>query len=198
MILVLVVSVACEAPLRCSSATHRICAGTLAGITILFGLAERAVAYHPAGGWWDPREEEYIVRRRRLSHLVLEQNETIGAILDNYMQLAQKDKQVQGYLELQALMVFRVLAASQTQMRINGGVAEIGVHHGMSFAPLCLLNADAGEHQSVAVAVDVFEQQHLNTDASGMGDRDIFLSTLARWCGEENMADDKLGEIFNT
>ena len=107
-------------------------------------LGTRVAAYHVAGGWWDPREEEFIVQRRRQSQLVIEQNTSIGALLDDYMEHAQKGKQVQGYLELQALMTFRVLAANQLEMGVVGGVAEIGVHHGMSFAPLCLLNADAG------------------------------------------------------
>jgi len=52
-------------------------------------------------------------------HTVLEQNETIGAALDDYMEFAQQNKQVQGYLELQALMTFRVLAASQLEVRIR-------------------------------------------------------------------------------
>ena len=136
-------------------------------------------------------------------------------------------------------MTFRVLAANQLEMGVYGGVAEIGVHHGMSFAPLCLLNADAGNdlthqcrtfnvttmqtfvrtlycscrmlpamfnftllrkmptsgctgaQQSVAVAVDVFEQQGFNTDGSGSGDRHIFESTVERWCGRDNMGAEK-------
>jgi hypothetical protein len=44
---------------------------------------------------------------------VSEQNASIGALLDDYMEQAQTGKQVQGYLELQALMTFRVLAANQ-------------------------------------------------------------------------------------
>mmetsp|Transcript_52666 Transcript_52666/g.85216 ORF Transcript_52666/g.85216 Transcript_52666/m.85216 type:complete len:209 (+) Transcript_52666:104-730(+) len=146
-------------------------------LSILSGFLVPGAAFHTAGGWWDPREEAFLVQRRRRSKLVLEQNETIGAALDDYMEFAQQNKQVQGYLELQALMTFRVLAASQLEIGVYGGVAEIGVHHGMSFAPLCLLNADAGAHQSIAVAVDVFELQHLNTDGSGGGDRHIFEST---------------------
>jgi acyl CoA:acetate/3-ketoacid CoA transferase len=38
----------------------------------------------------------------------------------------------------------RTFATNQLEMGVVGGVAEIGVHHGMSFVPLCLLNADAG------------------------------------------------------
>ena len=57
------------------------------------------------------------------------------------------NREGEGYLELQALLTFRVLLAGQLELGIRGGVAEIGVHHGMSFAPLCLLNADAGAQQ---------------------------------------------------
>ena len=45
-----------------------------------------------------------------------EQNASIGALLDDYMEQAQAGKQVQGYLELQALMTFRVLAANQVSL----------------------------------------------------------------------------------
>lgn len=106
------------------------------------------------------------------------------------METAQMNREVEGYFELQALLTFRVLAAGQLELGIRGGVAEIGVHHGMSFAPLCLLNADAGEQQSVAVAVDVFEEQHLNLDGSGAGNYGVFESTLSRWCGLHNMGKD--------
>ena len=159
------------------------------------GLTASAAAYHTAGGYWDPSEMEYIVSRQRDLQVQLELNSTISATLDEYMELAQKNRHVEGYFELQALMTFRVLAASQNEMGIHGGVAEIGVHHGMSFVPLCLLNADAGDQQSIALAMDVFEHQDLNHDGSGAGNREQFEANVERWCGKHNMAADRLRVI---
>jgi len=51
------------------------------------------------------------------------------------------------------------------------------VYHGRGFVPLALLRR-AGE---VAVAVDVFEDQHLNQDASGEGSEAGFNATLRRF-----------------
>jgi len=120
----------------------------------------------------------------------IERNSTISALLDQYMAEAQMQRSVEGYLELQALLTFRVLAAAQLEQGVAGGVAEIGVHHGMSFAPLCLLNADAPV-PGVAVAVDIFERQHLNYDGSGAGNLEIFQATVAKWCGAHNMRADR-------
>ena len=160
-------------------------------VAMVMALALRVCGYHTAGGYWDAREEEMIVRRRhdqRKQGFQIERNATIGLALDEYMELAQWRKQVQGYFELQALLTYRVLAASQLDMGVYGGVAEIGVHHGMSFVPLCLLNADAGAERSLAVAIDVFEHQERNLDGSGAGDREIFMGNVARWCGLDNIS----------
>ena len=66
---------------------------------------------------------------------------------------------------------------------VVGGVAEVGVHHGKSFAALCLLNADSGgaNGQNLALAIDVFGDQIHNTDESGEGDLEIFQATVDRW-----------------
>lgn len=71
-----------------------------------------------------------------------------------------------------------VKAASDVQ-RLNGtvgSVGEIGVHHGRLFILLCLLS-EPGEH---AFAIDVFDDQHLNLDRSGSGDRIRFEHNLRR------------------
>src|SRR3546814_19520942 len=51
--------------------------------------------------------------------------------------------------------------------------------HGKLFILLALAR-QAGEG---AFAVDVFGDQHLNRDASGRGDREIFLGNVSRWLG---------------
>jgi hypothetical protein len=70
----------------------------------------------------------------------------------------------------------------KNQFGISGSVAEIGVHHGQFFTYLAMLRA-SGER---AMACDVFEQQELNKDGSGCGDRAIFEQNLQRYLGSLN------------
>jgi hypothetical protein len=57
----------------------------------------------------------------------------------------------------------------------QGGVMEIGVHHGKFYMMLNALTS--ADDQSYAV--DVFENQELNIDNSGKGSKDLFVSNLA-------------------
>ena len=52
----------------------------------------------------------------------------------------------------------------------EGGIAEIGVHHGKFFL---LLNSIT-EERFKSFAIDLFGAQHLNIDFSGRGDLEIF------------------------
>ncbi len=85
--------------------------------------------------------------------------------------------QVEGWLQRDALLLTLGLHRAQRAAGQGGAVAEIGVHHGRLFIALALLAAP-GE---AALAVDVFEQQELNPDGSGRGDRAAFEANLARW-----------------
>jgi hypothetical protein len=74
---------------------------------------------------------------------------------------------------------------------------EIGVHHGRLFIILALCCRPT----ECAVAVDLFEDQHLNVDHSGEGDRGILEANLARFasgrrieCIKANSLE--LGEAF--
>ena len=68
----------------------------------------------------------------------------------------------------------RHILTVQKEQSIEGALAEIGVHHGKSFATML----DASAPGVPVVAIDVFEDQHLNYDRSGNTTQDIFLSTL--------------------
>lgn len=68
----------------------------------------------------------------------------------------------------------------QLDAGVQGAVGEIGVHHGKLLI-LMALGRRAGER---AFAIDVFDDQHLNLDQSGKGDRDIFLSNVQQWVPE--------------
>ncbi len=84
---------------------------------------------------------------------------------------------VQGWLEPQVLDMLQTLDTVQRNAGVEGGVAEIGVHHGQLFIGLLLLK-DAG---LPAVAIDVFDDQQLNVDGSGRGDRSRFEANVRRW-----------------
>ena len=64
----------------------------------------------------------------------------------------------------------------QRTLGIVGGIAEIGVHHGKLFILLYLL----GRAPERAIAIDLFEDQHLNVDLSGSGDLAEFCRNLER------------------
>lgn len=104
---------------------------------------------------WDTEGLSYLTKRRRIEGPILEHNQHIGKLLDEYMIVGMPE--VIGWLELQALLVVRVISSHQIENDVRGGVAEIGVHHGKFFAALSLVNMDAGPKSGVAIAIDVFE-----------------------------------------
>jgi hypothetical protein len=87
---------------------------------------------------------------------------------------------IKGWLDPFSAEFIATLAGIQTNASYNGAVGEIGVHHGKLFL-LLLLAATPTER---VFAVDVFEQQHLNVDQSGHGDREIFLANIRQWRGQ--------------
>lgn len=89
---------------------------------------------------------------------------------------------VDGWLETYSARFIGALAEIQRGHGIAGAVGEIGVHHGKLLI-LLLLTASAREK---AFAVDVFQQQDLNTDQSGCGNHDIFLANVRRWVGPDS------------
>ncbi len=84
---------------------------------------------------------------------------------------------IEGWLQEDALLLTLALHRQQRAAGIAGGVAEIGVHHGRFFVALALLCEGAER----ALAVDVFEDQHLNPDGSGRGDRAVFEGHVRAW-----------------
>jgi hypothetical protein len=80
--------------------------------------------------------------------------------------------QVEGWLDPRSAKVIAALGEYQTAQGIRGAVGEIGVHHGKLLVLLDLIKAK-GE---ISFAVDLFDDQKLNVDQSGLGD----YSQLAR------------------
>ena len=79
---------------------------------------------------------------------------------------------VEGYCMVD---VFRAIDLIDSSGRNNqGGVMEIGVHHGKFYM---MLNAVTQSHDQ-SYAVDVFENQELNIDQSGRGSKELFIGNL--------------------
>jgi hypothetical protein len=83
---------------------------------------------------------------------------------------------VEGWLHTEAAVVVVALSECQRALDVDGGVAEIGVHHGKLFILLYLLSREPEQ----AVAIDLFGDQHLNIDQSGSGDIARFRRNLER------------------
>ena len=83
---------------------------------------------------------------------------------------------VDGWLRTEAARIVVALNERQRSFGVTGGIAEIGVHHGKLFILLYLLSREPEK----AVAIDLFEDQHLNIDQSGNGDLTKFRRNLER------------------
>src|SRR4051794_11062965 len=102
----------------------------------------------------------------RLLYLVSEDNMGIDRQrLAQYC--ASGRKQVHGWLNPVDAEMFLQILLLQDSLGIQGGTAEIGVHHGKAFIPLCL-----GLHDNErAVCIDIFEDQTHNGALEGPGRR---------------------------
>lgn len=83
---------------------------------------------------------------------------------------------VGGWLDPSAIDIIATISRQQTKIGVSGGIAEIGIHHGRLFILLHLLRQ--GSERSAAY--DLFEMQEENVDASGLGDKSIFLENLRK------------------
>jgi hypothetical protein len=95
--------------------------------------------------------------------------------LDKYT--AGESKTIEGWLYRIDAEILRTILTAQNVGGLTGSVAEIGVHHGRGFVLLCLglLKGDR------AYCVDIFDDQHLNKDHSGRGNRAILENNLKRF-----------------
>jgi hypothetical protein len=100
--------------------------------------------------------------------------------LDAYLRYNYK---VPGWLHWYTARIILDLSRIQVDAGFEGAVGEIGVYMGRLFILLKLL---ARPHEK-AIAIDVFEDQHLNVDQSGRGDRIAFLTNLERWASTRDV-----------
>ena len=81
---------------------------------------------------------------------------------------------VEGWLHRDSALATIALSRAAEDLGVRDGSAEIGIHHGRLFILLHLLSPPS-------VAIDVFEEQTLNVDRSGRGNREIFLHNCRRF-----------------
>ena len=87
---------------------------------------------------------------------------------------------VEGWLDPFSARFVATISEIQRQAGWRGSSGEIGIHHGKLFLVLRLATDEP------CFAIDVFEQQHLNKDDSGYGNRRAFLANLERWAGSDH------------
>lgn len=73
--------------------------------------------------------------------------------------LAESIESIQGYLHASTALYLAGIEVAQ-RGKVSGGIAEIGVHRGKSFIAMAAGLPDGEE----AVAIDIFDAQHLNAD----------------------------------
>ena len=79
---------------------------------------------------------------------------------------------VEGWLGDRMWQIVNVIGTILDANGVSGNIAEFGVHHGLF---LFLLNSLRHENE-VCFAIDVFDEQRLNVDCSGLGSLAVFLS----------------------
>ena len=102
--------------------------------------------------------------------------------MDKLTRYLRHGHRVHGWLDRYSAILIADLCRFQSGQRIFGSLAEIGVHMGRLFLLLHL--AKLPDEKSLAI--DVFDDQHLNIDKSGYGSRKRFLSNATRWCGNHD------------
>src|ERR1700754_2256087 len=90
---------------------------------------------------------------------------------------------IEGWLRTEAALTIAALNDRQHELGVRGSIAEIGVHHGKLFILLYLLSRSPEK----AVAIDLFEEQHLNVDLSGRGDLAKFRHHLDRYADDTRL-----------
>jgi hypothetical protein len=91
--------------------------------------------------------------------------------------IKQNSGQIEGWVNDNIWEILDYIAEFQTVNKIQGNIMEIGVHHGKFFLGLNSL-LGTKEH---SVAIDVFEEQNLNIDNSGCGNRKIFEDNISKY-----------------
>ena len=90
--------------------------------------------------------------------------------------LNSKNTKIEGWLSHCDALIIGSLLEFQINNKLLGSVVEIGVHHGKSFIPMVISNNSINSY-----AIDIFENQLLNVDGSGKGNKNMFFLNLKKW-----------------
>lgn len=90
-----------------------------------------------------------------------------------------KHHAVEGWLDDFSAKLIATIAAILDGAGVHGPAVEIGAHHGRLFILLHLASTGGQD-----LVIDVFDDQELNVDDSGKGDKAIFLQNLRRFGGD--------------
>jgi hypothetical protein len=93
--------------------------------------------------------------------------------LDDYV--ANGFQKVEGWVDTRLIPILKSLNELQTELAVQGGALEIGVHHGRFFI---ILNGMVEPDEGQSFAIDLFEDQLLNIDRSGHGNSGKFAENL--------------------
>ena len=83
-------------------------------------------------------------------------------------------QKVEGWCNYQIFDFINYISDIQKGLQIQGGVCEIGVHHGKFFIGLHNLTTE----NELSLAIDIFDNQSLNVDKSGRGSLEKFKTNL--------------------
>jgi hypothetical protein len=92
-------------------------------------------------------------------------------------------KKISGWFSEEAALLLAFCDEIQRKNHFHGDIFEIGVHHGRSALFLYHFLASNEKMQ----VCDLFGSQNLNTSASGMGDKAIFLQNKSRITGNSSI-----------
>jgi hypothetical protein len=87
-------------------------------------------------------------------------------------------EQIEGWLVPDAIDMIESLDGAQASLGVEGGVMEIGIHHGKFFIAL---NGLVEDPAVPSLAIDLFEDQALNIDRSGEGIEAVFRENLRQY-----------------
>lgn len=92
----------------------------------------------------------------------------------NIEEYAENIEDIEGWCDPSTAKIMHFLGSIQ---ETPGDILEIGIHHGKSFIPI----AATIKKNEYAIAIDIFEDQHLNMDDSGNGNRKMFEENLLKY-----------------
>lgn len=88
-----------------------------------------------------------------------------------------KFKEIEGWLDPNTSLIISSLSQILNELKISGGIGEIGVHHGKLFILLHLM-LNKNER---SFCIDVFDKQELNLDHSGLGSYNEFIKNVQKF-----------------